>query len=154
LCQQPDPARRTPAKAKTQSQDKGSLRLSFDLFVNGTLMRGLALHANLDGAEFLGEARTLPRYRLYSIDDVHPGMFEVEAGGVSVAGEIYRVPEPVWARIEAGEPPGLYRGPVRLMSRRLMNRRDVDGILYPRELAEGRHRDISDFGDWRAYMKA
>ncbi len=123
--------------------------MSFDLFVNGTLMRGLALHANLDGAEFLGEAQTAPRYRLYSIEDVHPGMFEVEQGGVSVAGEIYRVSEAVWTRLEAGEPPGLYRGPVQLM-----DGRDIDGILYPRELAEGKHRDISEFGDWRAYMIA
>ncbi len=123
--------------------------VSFDLFVNGTLMRGLALHANLDGAEFLGEAHTAPRYRLYSIEDIHPGMFEVAQGGVSVAGETYRVSEQVWTRIEAAEPPGLYRGPVQLM-----NGRDLDGILYPRELAEDKHRDISEFGDWRAYMTA
>jgi len=121
--------------------------VSFDLFVNGTLMRGLALNANLDGAEFLGEARTLPRYRLYSIDDIHPGMFEVDEGGVSVAGEVYRLPDDVWARVEAGEPPGLYRGPVHLD-----DGRTIDGILFPRELAEGKHRDISDHGDWRAYM--
>ena len=35
-----------------------------------------------------------------------------------------------------------------------LNGRDIDGILYPRELAEGKHRDISEFGDWRAYMNA
>ena len=35
-----------------------------------------------------------------------------------------------------------------------MDGRDLDGILYPRELAEGKHRDISEFGDWRAYMMA
>ncbi len=123
--------------------------MAFDLFVNGTLMRGLALHANLGGAEFLGEARTAPRYRLYSIEEIHPGMFEVSQGGVSVAGEIYRVSEATWTRIEAGEPPGLYRGAVQLM-----DGRDLDGILYPRELAEGKHRDISEFGDWRAYTMA
>lgn len=116
------------------------------LFVNGTLMRGLALHANLDGAEFLEAVRTAPRYRLYSIGDVHPGMFEVESGGVSVAGELYRLPDEVWARVEAGEPPNLYKGPVRLE-----DGRTVDGILYPRALAEGRQRDISELGDWRAY---
>jgi hypothetical protein len=27
----------------------------------------------------------------------------------------------------------------------------VDGILYPRELAEGHHRDITEYGGWRAY---
>ena len=44
------------------------------LFVNGTLMRGLKLHANLDCAEFLEEAQTAPIYRIHSIGDVHPGM--------------------------------------------------------------------------------
>ena len=123
--------------------------MSFDLFVNGGLMRDMALHGNLDGAEFLSADRTAPRYRLYSIDDFHPGMFEVEEGGVSVAGEIYRVPEPVWLRVEAGEPPGLYRGTVRLASGR-----DIYGILYPRELAEASHKDISEYGDWRGYLDA
>jgi len=122
-------------------------RRPFILFVNGTLMRGLKLNHNLNGADFLGEVRTAPRYRLYTIDDVHPGMFEVPSGGVSVKGELYRLPPDVWARVEAGEPPNLYRGPVALE-----DGRTVDGILYPRELAEGRQRDISEFGDWRAYM--
>jgi gamma-glutamylcyclotransferase (GGCT)/AIG2-like uncharacterized protein YtfP len=111
-------------------------------------MRGLALHANLAGAEFLGACRTAPRYRVYSIGDVHPGMFEVATGGVSVAGELYRVPDDVLARVAAGEPPHLYRGAVQLDDGRV-----VDGILYPRELAEGRQRDISAFGDWRAYVE-
>ena len=123
--------------------------MTVELFVNGTLMRGLALHPNLDGAEFLGEFQTAPCYRIYSIGDRHPGMFEVEAGGVSVPGEMYRLPDDVWARVEAGEPPNLYKGPVKLSDGRV-----VDGILYPRELAEGRHRDISAYGDWRAYMAA
>jgi gamma-glutamylcyclotransferase (GGCT)/AIG2-like uncharacterized protein YtfP len=123
--------------------------MAFELFVNGTLMRGLALHGNLAGAEFVGEARTAPIYRLYSIGDRHPGMFEVADGGVAVAGEIYRVPEDVWRRFEAGEPPDLYCWPVRLA-----DGREISGILYPRALAEGRHRDISAYGDWRAYVAA
>ena len=115
------------------------------LFVNGTLMRGLALHANLDGAQFVEEAMTAPTYRIHSIGDVHPGMYLVPEGGISVPGEIYDVPDEVWQRVEAGEPPGLYRGPVSLADGRV-----VPGILYPRELAQG-HRDISDHGGWRAY---
>jgi gamma-glutamylcyclotransferase (GGCT)/AIG2-like uncharacterized protein YtfP len=121
--------------------------MAFELFVNGTLMRGLALHHNLEGAAFLGAFRTAPNYRLYSIGDVHPGMFEVEAGGISVAGEIYRMSDDIWRRVEAGEPPHLYRGPVRLSDGRV-----VDGILFPPSLAEGRHKDISEFGDWRVYI--
>jgi gamma-glutamylcyclotransferase (GGCT)/AIG2-like uncharacterized protein YtfP len=121
--------------------------MAIELFVNGTLMRGLALQHNLDGAEFVGAFHTAPVYRLYSIDDVHPGMFEVETGGISVAGEIYRMSDDILARVEGGEPSHLYRGPVKLSDGRI-----VDGILYPRELAEGHYKDISEFGDWRAYM--
>src|SRR6266851_55233 len=104
-------------------------------------MCGLALHGNLEGAEFLETCETAPRYRLYSIGDVHPGMFEVADGGVPVSGEVYRVPDEVLRRLEAGEPPGLYRGLVQLG-----DGRSVQGILFPRHLAEGAHRDISDYG--------
>jgi len=115
------------------------------LFVNGTLMRGLKLHANLDGATFLEAPRTAAVYRIHSIGDVHPGMYEVEDGGVSVEGELYDVPDEVWQRVEAGEPPGLYRGPVKLADGRV-----VPGILFPREMAQ-QHPDISEHGSWRAY---
>jgi gamma-glutamylcyclotransferase (GGCT)/AIG2-like uncharacterized protein YtfP len=121
--------------------------VSVDLFVNGTLMKGLALHGNLDGAEFLEACQTAEQYRLYSIGDVHPGMFEVPHGGVSVRGELYRVPDDVLERLEAGEPPGLYRGPVALHDGRV-----VQGILFPRHLAEGIHRDITAYGGWREYL--
>ena len=121
--------------------------MTVELFVNGTLMRGLKLHHNLDGATFLGAFRTAPLYRLYSIGDVHPGMLEIGEGGVSVAGEMYRMDDATWRRVEAGEPPHLYKGPVKLS-----DGRTVDGILFPRAQAEGRHKDISEFGDWRAYI--
>jgi gamma-glutamylcyclotransferase (GGCT)/AIG2-like uncharacterized protein YtfP len=123
--------------------------VSFELFVNGGLMRGFALNGNLDGAAFVREAETAPIYRLYSIGDRHPGMFEVATGGVVVKGEIYRVPDDVWPRVEAGEPPNLYRGNVTLADGTRLY-----GILYPQDLAEAEHRDISDFGDWRAYAIA
>ena len=127
--------------------------MAVTLFVNGTLMRGLALHGNLDGAEFLGEYWTSPRYRVFSINDVHPGMFELndgEEGGVTVTGEVYTMSDKIWANVEAGEPPHLYKGQVNLL-----DGRSVDGILFPRELAEdpvNDYIDISEFGDWRSYM--
>ncbi|MEI8093820.1 MAG: gamma-glutamylcyclotransferase [Spirochaetales bacterium] len=119
------------------------------LFVNGTLMRGLALHKNLAGAEFLGEFYTKPRYRVFSIGDVHPGMYEVQQGGVAVAGELYRLPDDVWNRVQAGEPPHLYDGPVELEDGRV-----VDGILFPKDKIRPEHVDISHFGDWRKYMQS
>jgi gamma-glutamylcyclotransferase (GGCT)/AIG2-like uncharacterized protein YtfP len=141
----PFPARRVGQILDTHTE----VHVAAQLFVNGTLMRGLKLHPNLDGATFLEAPRTEPVYRIYSIGDVHPGMFEVAEGGVSVEGELYEVPEEVWQRVESGEPPGLYRGPVKLADGRV-----VPGILYPREMAEGRHRDISAYGGWRAYAEA
>jgi gamma-glutamylcyclotransferase (GGCT)/AIG2-like uncharacterized protein YtfP len=122
--------------------------MAVELFVNGTLMRGLKLHDNLDGATFLGEFRTAPRYRLFSINDVHPGMYRVEEGGISVPGEIYWLPDEVWARVEAGEPPGLYKGPVELSDGRW-----VDGILFPEAMTVGQ-REITSFGGWREYWEA
>jgi gamma-glutamylaminecyclotransferase len=120
------------------------------LFVNGTLMRGLQLNANLDGATFLGEFLTAPKYRIHSIDDVHPGMYEVADGGIAVPGELYDLPDDVWARVESGEPPHLYRGPVELEDGRI-----VPGILFPRGVIESAgHRDITEFGGWREYQAA
>ncbi len=126
--------------------------MAFELFVNGTLMRGLPLHGNMGDSEFIGEFKTEPQYRLYSIDDIHPGMYRLEdgeEGGVAVAGELYRVNDDTWKQIEDGEPANLYRGKVILE-----NGREVFGILYPRELAESNQLDISEYGDWRLYVNA
>ncbi len=98
------------------------------------------------GATFHGEVMTAPRYRIFSIGDVHPGMFEVAESGISVPGELYELPDEVWARVEAGEPPSLYRGPVEPA-----DGRSVPGILFPREMAEGIHREFTEFGGWREY---
>ena len=126
--------------------------MAFELFVNGTLMRGLSLAANMGDSEFIGEFKTEPQYRVYSIDDIHPGMYrleEGEEGGVAVTGELYLVSDDTWKHIESGEPPHLYRGKVMLE-----DGREVYGILYPRQLAEGKQLDISAYGDWRLYWNS
>jgi AGZA family xanthine/uracil permease-like MFS transporter len=125
--------------------------MAFELFVNGTLMRGMKLHMNLCDSRFIADIRTAPSYRLHSIGDVHPGMYrldEGEPGGASIWGELYMVGEGVWHTIKEGEPPNLYRGMVELE-----DGREVYGILYPRDLAQ-QYLDISEFGGWRAYCAA
>ena len=140
-----------PYRAQSNRSDGDPATAAFELFVNGTLMRGLALHTNLQGAPFLGCYRTAPRYRVHSIADVHPGMYEVEDGeqGVAIEGELYLVAESIWPTLEASEPPNLYRGRVVLE-----DESEVWGILYPRDLAEGKHPDISAHGGWIAYQVA
>ena len=118
------------------------------LFVNGTLMRGLALHGNLAGARFLGELRTAPAYRLHSIGDVHPGMVRDDGRGAAIMGELYELSRDVLARVEAGEPPGLYVGEVDLEDGRV-----VPGVLYQADLAAA-HPEITHHGGWRAYIAA
>lgn len=53
------------------------------LAVNGTLMRGLELNPNMQkaGGIFVREDRTDAHYRLWSINDRHPGMIRVNEGG-------------------------------------------------------------------------
>jgi gamma-glutamylcyclotransferase (GGCT)/AIG2-like uncharacterized protein YtfP len=120
--------------------------LKVELFVNGTLMRGDVLHRNLDGALFISEAKTAPRYRLYSIGDVHPGMIDAEASGVSVTGELYELDLEHLERIIASEPPGLGVGVVELEGgeRRL-------GIFWVAPELPVTAIDISEYGGWRAY---
>lgn len=120
------------------------------LFVNGTLMRGLELHGNLDGAELLEETATAPRYRVHAIEGRHPGMYPAgdDEEGAAVDGELYQVPAEVLVRVLEGEPPGLYRGPVELADGRV-----VPGILHRRTAAQ-EHPEITEHGGWRQYLAA
>jgi gamma-glutamylcyclotransferase (GGCT)/AIG2-like uncharacterized protein YtfP len=121
-----------------------------ELFVNGTLMRGDALHQNLDGSRFVGEARTAARYRLFSIGDVHPGMVgSVDGDGVSVAGELYELELEHLERLIASEPPGLGIAVVELAD----GTRSL-GVFWVAGALPESASDISDYGDWRLYRSA
>jgi hypothetical protein len=120
--------------------------------VNGTLMRGLELEPNLVnlGSTFIREDRTMPEYRLYSINDVHPAMVRVPANatnGVSVAVEIWCVPADGVAVLLGKEPPGLSIGKARLM-----DNSTVLGVIAEPALVVGM-KDISNYdGNWREYI--
>jgi len=116
------------------------------LFVNGTLMRGLVLHGNLQGAEFIAEMKTAPKYRMHDIGGVHPGMYEVEKDGVAVSGELYTLPIDVLLRVIENEPPGLYRGPVELADGRI-----VPGVLYDEAMAK--KHPVIESGNWRDHLQ-
>ena len=116
-------------------------------FICGSALRGQPDHGNLGEARFLGEARTAPRYRLHSVRDEHPGIYEVPQGGVAIAGELYELTEEQHAHLIATEPPDLYEAPVVLDDGSTVN-----AMIYPRALIdEAGYRDISAHGGWAAF---
>jgi len=118
------------------------------LAVNGTLMRGLELNANLQqvGATFVREAWTEPAYRLWSIGDRHPAMLRVNHGGESIAVEVWAVPAETLSQLLLMEPPGLCIGKVRLA-----DGMEILGVLGEPFLCEDQ-TEITPWGGWRAYI--
>jgi hypothetical protein len=116
--------------------------------VNGTLMRGLELETNLVNlrAKFVREDYTERTYRLFSIDDIYPGMVRLPAWGlenanpVSVAIEIWCIPASNLAILLEKEPPGLSLGRIKLKD----SNTEILGILAEPTLILGK-KDISDF---------
>lgn len=115
--------------------------------VNGTLMRGLELNGNMlaAGGVFLREDHTDAHYRLWSINDRHPGMIRVAEGGVSVALEIWALPMASFATLLLSEPAGLAIGKVKLL-----DGSEVLGVLAEPWLVEGQ-QEITQHGSWRQY---
>ena len=137
------------------------------MFLTGDGMRGGALHRHIEGAEFLGARRTLPRYRFYSIRDEFPALHPVGAGGCAILGELYRVPMPALHGLLAREPAELELSIVELApGEPAGSSAATDGatagetgaaelsfgmILRRGEETRGHHEDISHCGGWRAY---
>ncbi|POH64923.1 glutamyl-tRNA amidotransferase [Cryobacterium zongtaii] len=121
------------------------------LAVNGTLMRGLVLNANLidAGATFVREDATAPCYRLWSIGDRHPAMIRTTDGsGTSVLLEVWEIPLAGLADVLAKEPAGLAIGKVLLS-----DSSEVLGVVGEPFLVENQ-REITEFAGWRPYMGA
>ncbi len=119
------------------------------LAVNGTLMRGLELNRNMirAGARFVGEGRTAPTYRLWSIEDRYPGMLRVKEGeGAAIALELWEVSGAGLIGILEAEPPGLCLGKVLLETGE-----QVLGVLAEAYLVEGKP-EITRYGGWREYL--
>jgi gamma-glutamylaminecyclotransferase len=75
------------------------------LFVYGSLMRGEAHGAELEGARFLGAARTAGSYTLVTLGR-HPAL--LPGGETAVTGELYEVDGEHVTRLDEFEEPALY----------------------------------------------
>jgi gamma-glutamylaminecyclotransferase len=118
-----------------------------EFFICGSALRGQPDHQNLGDAKFVREAKTKPLYRLHSVEDKHPGIYEVGEGGVAIAGEVYELTDEQHRALLASEPPNLYEAPIQLEDGGTAN-----AMIYPRALIEERgYPDISHHGGWAAY---
>lgn len=116
-------------------------------FICGSALNGQSDHKNLGDAKFLGEARTAPRYRLHSVRDQHPGIYEIDNGGISIVGELYEFTPEQHERLLESEPPDLYEAPIVLD-----DGSSVSAMIYPRSLiVERGFEDISEYGGWAAF---
>ena len=102
------------------------------------------------GLTFVAEARTAPRYRLYSFSDAFAALVEDDEAGVSVGGELVDVPDTRLAELLASEPPGIVQAPVEL----------ADGTIVPSAFAQpdalGRADvvEITAHGDFASYLSS
>ena len=62
------------------------------MFLNGDGMRGGRAHYTIEGVPLVGERRTAPLYRFFSVRDEFPALYPVAEGGQPILGELYDVP--------------------------------------------------------------
>ncbi len=117
------------------------------MFLNGDGMRGGRAHHTIAGAAFLGERRTAPRYRFYSVGDEFPALYPSAAGGGRILGELYDVPMDKLRALLAAEPPQLELSIIELEGGEL----SFAMVLRRSEHDRGGHADITRYGGWRAY---
>jgi gamma-glutamylcyclotransferase (GGCT)/AIG2-like uncharacterized protein YtfP len=117
--------------------------------VNGTLMRGFSLNQNLldVNAEFVSDARTAPKYRLWSIRDEYPAMIRDENNGAKIDVEIWKLSAEALVIIIQNEPTGLVVGKIELEDGKSML-----GVLGEAFIVVGQ-KEITEWKGWRTYLR-
>jgi hypothetical protein len=119
------------------------------MFLNGGGMRGGPLHHQLQGAPLVRIAYSAPKYRYYSVGDRFPAMREVVADGHAVLGEVYDLSLTILRdHLLPVEPPELELGVIELDDGTAC----LATVLRAEFAGAGDLRDISEIGDWRAYL--
>jgi gamma-glutamylcyclotransferase (GGCT)/AIG2-like uncharacterized protein YtfP len=119
------------------------------IFLNGGGMRGGPLHHRLQGAPLLRMAYSARKYRYYSVGDRFPAMREVPTGGYAVLGEVYDLPlATLRDHLLPAEPPELELGVIELEDGTAC----LATVLRAEFAGAANLKDISEIGDWRAYL--
>lgn len=136
----------TPA-SPTDAVPSGQIRVA----VVGAHLSGLPLNKQLTarGARLIGETRTAPHYKFYALaDGKRPGLIRVATGGASIACEIWELPASSFGSFVIGIP-----APLGIGSVQLEDGGNVAGFICEGIGIEGA-KDITEFGGWKAYLRA
>jgi hypothetical protein len=118
------------------------------MFLNGDGMRGGRAHYTIEGVPLVGERRTAPKYRFFSVRDQFPGLYPAANGdGQPILGELYDVPMDALRALLDTEPPELELTVIELDGGEM----SFAMVLRDDEHDHGGHKDISAYGGWRAY---
>ena len=120
------------------------------MFLNGDGMRGGRAHYTIEGVPLVGERRTAPLYRFFSVRDEFPALYPVAEGGGLILGELYDVPMGPLSALLATEPPELELSIIELEGGEL----SFAMVLREAEHVLGIHKDITSYGGWHAYRAA
>lgn len=128
------------------------LQECIDVAVCGAHMSGLPLNGQLTsrGAWLVDSTRTASGYRLYALPGgppARPGMVRDASGG-AIEIEIWRMPQEHFGSFMRGIPAPLGIGRVRTAAHG-----EVWGFLCEAVAAQGA-RDVTAYGDWRAWLAA
>lgn len=120
------------------------------MFLNGTAMSGQPDHHAIDGATFIGETSTAPRYRFVAVGGRFPGLFPVDTEGSSIVGELYEISEELlFGSLLPAEPLELEIGTIELFDGEIVNSMQ----LQPERLDSNEEIiDITALGGWRAFQ--
>lgn len=120
------------------------------MFLNGQAMEGGPFHHHLKGAPLVMKTRTAPGHRFFSIGDRCPGLLPDPSVDTQIEGEVYDVPEEVLRdELLPTEPAELEFGIIKLED----GSASFSMVLRVGELETGRHKEITEFGGWRNYLK-
>jgi allophanate hydrolase len=120
------------------------------VFVVGAHMDGQPLNHQLvdAGGTLVTTTATAPQYRMFALETTppKPGLVRVHDGGVSIEGEVWRLPAAGFGAFVAAVPAPMTIGKVTLA-----NGADVSGFLVESVALDGAP-DISHLGGWRNYL--
>jgi Gamma-glutamyl cyclotransferase, AIG2-like len=123
----------------------------FEAAMYGTVMRGMPHHDRIAGARFVGDARTVPSYRLLTLAGEYPLLVRDADRGAAIDVQVFSLTASIWHGKVGAEPTGLVEGEVDLDDGRTVAAMLGDPAFVARR---DDLEDITAYRGWRLYVEA